>query len=72
MKFITDDIARAYALKVAEMRGRQIAFWDSDEGSKWESINEIVALELEVDRLTLALLDDRANLDDEPEEGGGG
>lgn len=76
MKFITDDVARTYAMKVAEMRARQIVAWDremhilNDVPCMIDALREAAELENEVDRLTLALLDDRSYLDDEPVEGG--
>lgn len=76
MKYITDDLARSYALKVAEMRGKQLEAWDATNRGP-DSIPRLIdllgeahALEREVDKLTIALLDGRSNLNDEPDEGG--
>lgn len=73
MKFITDDVARSYAMKVALMRGKQLEAWAAENRSP-DAIPRLISLlgearvlEREVDQLTLALLDDRANLEDEPD-----
>lgn len=69
MKFITDDVARDYARKVAAMREKQKEFFDQSR-RRPSTVGEAKTLEREVDKLTGALLDDRPGLFDDEERGG--
>jgi len=63
VKFITDDVARDYVRKVAEMRAKQREFFDRRTKTPG-TFAEARRLEHEVDKLTEALLDDRPTLFD--------